>query len=485
MPMVRCGGVCGARDHGVLAFRGVPFARSPGARRFMPPGDVTPWADVLPCRSYGPAAPQRSAPARDHVAPEDQAEDCLTLNVWSPGTRGQRPVLVWIHGGGFLEGSGALSGRGGAAFSAHADVVVVTLNYRLGVLGFAAHERLRDPQTGHCGNWGHFDQIAALRWVRDNIAAFGGDASAVTLGGHSAGAISVCNLMASPAAASLFDRVIVLSGAPAAVALSDLSKMVEWCVTQGGMDSVGDLRRAPVEQILDLQGKLSAAGRTFAFRPCVDGVLLADHPLDTLASGAVPSPPPLLIGSAHQETRFFYEGSDYLERMTPATLLRRASRLAGGVAGRAETIVAAYAEALEKDAEPCRPGDIWAALESDHGIRAPAMLVADSYSRRQPETYVYYLRPEKTGVRSRHVHHGAEADALFGPLPGSPPLPMLEGVRIQLRHACTAWVHGESPGWASYCENRAVSHIAGKSAVTKSESEDPVWLAWTRQELRQ
>jgi para-nitrobenzyl esterase len=153
--------------------------------------------------------------------PGPQAEDCLTLNVWTPGTDGARPVMVWIHGGGFVAGSGASALYRGRALAARGDVVVVTINYRLGILGFLAHPGLADPDAGGAaGNWGLLDQVAALSWVHDNIPAFGGDPNNVTIFGESAGGMSVADLLAVPGARGLFHRAIAQSGPPNAVPMA-------------------------------------------------------------------------------------------------------------------------------------------------------------------------------------------------------------------------------------------------------------------------
>src|SRR5688572_301132 len=180
----------GIAKDGVTAFRGVPFASAPvGPRRFGPPLPVQPWSGVRMADTWGSIAPQ--APLIGALAYETgpQSEDCLSLNVFTPGCDdGRRPVMVWIHGGSFVSGSGSTPMYAGRRLATRGDVVVVTVNYRLGALGFLAHEDLRDPETGTIGNAGLLDQVAALEWVRDNIAGFGGDPSQVTVFGESAGA---------------------------------------------------------------------------------------------------------------------------------------------------------------------------------------------------------------------------------------------------------------------------------------------------------
>ena len=219
------GRVRGVWREDLWSFSGIPYARAPeGPLRWRPPQPPLPWEGVRDASSFGPIAPQIVA-AGGIASPSDpdagdvRSEDCLTLNVWtreipenptSTPERG-RPVMVWIHGGGFTSGSGSVFLYRGDHLVRNGDVVVVTINYRLGALGFLGHRALDDPE-GYIGNWGLHDQIAALRWVRDHIAQFGGDPGNVTLFGESAGGFSVAALMGAPSSAGLFHRAIVQSG---------------------------------------------------------------------------------------------------------------------------------------------------------------------------------------------------------------------------------------------------------------------------------
>ncbi len=207
------------------SFSGIPFARAPvGALRWRPPLEAEQWSEIRDASTFGPIAPQSAAvpgitSPSDPSASEPHSEDCLSLNVWTPelpeaATREPgrgRPVMVFVHGGGFTSGSGSVFLYRGGELVRNGDAVVVTINYRLGALGFLGHRDLADPD-GLIGNWGLQDQLAALRWMRDNIAAFGGDPGAVTIFGESAGGFSVSTLLGTPAAKGLFRRAIVQSG---------------------------------------------------------------------------------------------------------------------------------------------------------------------------------------------------------------------------------------------------------------------------------
>ena len=206
------GRIHGSSENGLSVYRGVPFAAPPvGELRFRVARPHPGWDDVLDCESFRPISPQVPNEALDSMlglAPQEQSEDCLFLNIWTPGTDADaRPVMVWIHGGAFTIGSGSDGLYNGAMLASRGDVVVVTINYRLGALGFLHLPALDES------NFGMRDQVAALRWVRDNIASFGGDPGNIMIFGESAGGMSVASLMGSPEAQGLFHKAIPQSGA--------------------------------------------------------------------------------------------------------------------------------------------------------------------------------------------------------------------------------------------------------------------------------
>jgi para-nitrobenzyl esterase len=254
---VQGGRIRGVRRRDLWSFSGVPYAASPaGPGRWRPPAPPEPWTGVLECDHFTPIAPQSPGLVEMSLGgePEEHSEDCLSLNVWTPGLDGsRRPVMVWVHGGSFVSGSGAGSLYRGGTLAADGDVVVVTINYRLGLLGFLAHPALEDegqswlggaPWSGF-GNWGLADQVAALRWVHDHIAAFGGDPGNVTLFGESAGGMSVSALLAVPAARGLFHRAIVESGPPYSYTAEEAAGRAEAVAAHLGVP----LTRAALERV--------------------------------------------------------------------------------------------------------------------------------------------------------------------------------------------------------------------------------------------
>jgi para-nitrobenzyl esterase len=312
---VEGGLVSGAVVGDILTVLGIPYAAPPvGELRWRPPQPVIPWEGARPAHAFGPECPQPPPPAAlSEGGPVEQSEDCLFLNIWTQADLdGRRPVMVWIHGGGFRTGAASNRAYHGAALAAK-GVVFVSINYRLGPLGFFAHPELSaESEHGASGNYGLLDQIAALRWVQRNIAAFGGDPERVTIFGESAGSSSVSALMASSLAAGLFHRAIGQSGAlfdpmrhlksggategPEASGLPSAEANGLEFARAAGVESLAALRALPPETIIERAGEFargSQGGRPFG--PIVDGHVLADDVRAILAAGAH-SDVPLIVG---------------------------------------------------------------------------------------------------------------------------------------------------------------------------------------------
>jgi para-nitrobenzyl esterase len=317
------GAITGAVEAGVWSFKGIPYAAPPvGQLRWQPPQPVTPWTETRACTSFGPACPQPTGGDLFYLSVGPTNEDCLYLNVWSPARSAtdRLPVMVWIHGGSFVSGAGSMAVYGGQNL-AKRNVVVVTINYRLGPLGFLALPALsQESAQGSSGNYGLLDQLAALQWVQRNIAAFGGDPRRVTVFGESAGAISILDLLVSPRAEGLFQAAIVESGilldsgfgASTAATRDDAEKAGEAYAAKLGVDPAGDmaaqLRAMSVDQLLAAAGgseSLMEAG--LAWKPCVDGLVLADLP-SRLWAESRQMKVPLLIGSNKDEGNAFLAG---------------------------------------------------------------------------------------------------------------------------------------------------------------------------------
>ena len=322
------GRIAGSAEGDVQIFRGIPYAGSPtGAHRFGLPPAVVPWTGIREATSYGPTAVQPPPPpARlDEGAEIPQSEDCLVLNVWTAGLTGARPVLFWIHGGGFSTGSGSAPWYDGSALAARGDVVVVTVNHRLGLLGFLDLAELVGYAGADSANAGMLDLVAALRWVREHIASFGGDPGRVTIFGESGGGGKVATLLAMPDAAGLFHRAAIQSGifrgGPGQL-LQDKERaraIARRVVAELG--SLDELLRAPAARLLELQRTVEAertpgTASVMAFCPTVDGRVVTDHPQAAVSAGAS-AQVPLIIGTNRDEVTLFLWLSDEGFRADP------------------------------------------------------------------------------------------------------------------------------------------------------------------------
>jgi para-nitrobenzyl esterase len=281
-------------------FQGIPYAAPPvGDRRWQPPAAPEPWLGELDATKPAPRCPQEK-PA-DGAA---TSENCLSLNVWTPKTATRSPVLVWIHGGAFVNGGG--DRYDARDLATRGDEVVVTVNYRLGALGFLADPAL--APSGEAGNYGLQDQQQALRWVRDNIEAFGGDPGAVTIAGQSAGGMSVCDHLVAPGSRGLFRAAMIQSGPCQAQAT--LAAAVKSSVDYTGRHGCADrataaacLRALPVADLLDAPQFFAVAGIGMP-GPVVGGSVLPVAPLDGFRRGAA-VPVPVVVGTTHDEFTYF------------------------------------------------------------------------------------------------------------------------------------------------------------------------------------
>ncbi|HEY7015002.1 MAG TPA: carboxylesterase family protein [Streptosporangiaceae bacterium] len=454
----RYGRVRGRWRDGVASFLGVPYAASPtGPLRFRPPAPPPAWDGIREADRFGATPPKpRYAPPFDVLLPEPDipGDDWLTVNVWTPDPgRAGLPVMVWIHGGAYSNGNSAIPMYDGHAF-ARDGAVLVSLNYRLGVDGFAL---LPDAPA----NRGLLDQIAALEWVRDNIAAFGGDPGNVTVFGESAGAMSVTTLLSLPRAQGLFARAIMQSGAAqaaadpadAALVAKELGLAVGREATAASLAEVSlpDLIHAHVvvrdalfSQPDPVRFGASVVASTMAFIPVIDGDLIPVHPLTAITAGAGSSVP-VLTGTTTDEYRLFLMPTGLAGYVTDEGLAGVLALLG---------IEPAVGDLYRANRPQAAPGDLLAAVLTDRYFRLPALAVAEARAAGPAATYVYeFAWPSPIhGLGACHsldipfVFDNLFAEGAGQALGPHPPA----GLASQMHGAWLDFARSGDPGWPTY-----------------------------------
>ncbi len=422
------GKIEGTEENGLCIFRGLPFAAPPvGDLRFKAPQPVEPWDGVREARTFGPISLQAPNEMLESLlpppeTPQPQSEDCLYLNVWTPGLDdAARPVMVWIHGGAFTIGSGSEEYYNGANLATRGDVVIVTINYRLGALGF-----LNLPALGQT-NFGMRDQVAALKWVQDNIANFGGDPGNVTIFGESAGGMSVGSLMASPEAAGLFQKAIPQSGAGHnALSVEETNATaLKFCEKLGvEPDDIGALMAANPADILaasvavdPLANAESAAEMAdlgasptpqMPFQPVIDGAFLSRLPIDHIRDGSADGVA-TLVGSLDEEMKLMAAAGP-AEPMTEEAV----TAVLGMMHPDGASAYATYRAARRERGENDSPDEIFVASIGDVMLRIPGIRLADAQTSRAP-TYAYLFDWKSPGMDGALGScHALELPFVFG-----------------------------------------------------------------------
>ncbi|MFE3743458.1 carboxylesterase/lipase family protein [Streptomyces sp. NPDC059134] len=497
---IAAGRLRGRREGGVAVFRGIPYAEPPvGALRFAAPSPAAGWAGVRDAGAYGPACPQAESAtrltrpsgdadggARGSVAPDEW----LTVNVWSPALPGtvtdpdvRLPVMVWIHGGAYMSGTAGDPGYDGGRLAREGGVVVVTLNYRIGVEGFAWIE-------GAPANRGLLDQVAALEWVRDNIAAFGGDPGRVTVFGESAGAGSVAALLVMERAAGLFTRAIAQSvPGPyfSAELAADISTEIAAELGPDIRPTAAALARFPPDRLVAagvaMAGKMSGweerwggVARTGApYSPVVDGDVLPRAPWEALADGAARDVE-LIVGHNQDEFRLFAALSGQLGRIT-----EEQARAAFSAFGPVADSAAAY-RAAHPDADAERLHEL---VFSDWLFRMPSLRLAEAQIAGGGTARVYELTWQSPGMGGAlGACHALDVPLTFGNLTsglapmliGPEPSAEAETLSARLRAAWTAFASSRltDEDWPPYDahKRRALVLDGGANAIAAYPEED-------------
>ena len=384
------GKIRGSVVNKIYAFRGVPYgASTAGEGRFLPPSKPQPWTGVKDTIELGIRSPQLPGGEPPEVIVMDRrepmGEDCLMLNVWTPSVRGgKRPVIMWLHGGGYATGSAGFIMYDGANFARKQDAVFVGVNHRLNVFGYLYLAGLGGAKYAQSANIGQMDIIAALEWVRDNISRFGGDPNNVTICGQSGGGGKVSNLLAMPAAKGLFHRAIIQSGANLrSTEIEDANKSTETFLAKLNLraNQIDELQKMPTQQLLDAM----KGTQGLRLAPVVDGKTLPAHPFDP-AAPEVSANVPILLGSMETEDTFF--AGTPVDDMDDATLHQRVKQALRSDDADADRMIGVYRRVFSKITNI----DVYLKMLADNTRRANAIALADrKMALAKAPAYLYYF----------------------------------------------------------------------------------------------
>jgi para-nitrobenzyl esterase len=469
----------GTVDDGVATFKGIPYAAPPvGERRFRPPAPAPSWTGVRDALTYGASCPQPQTRPAGWAFEAREDEDCLVLNVWTTAGDGSastasRPVMVWIHGGGYALGSGSWPSYDGAALARRGDVVVVTVNHRLGPLGYLhLGDVVEGDEFAASGNNGMLDLVAALEWVRDEIGAFGGDAGNVTVFGESGGGSKISVLMAMPSARGLFHRAAIQSGPglrvtkPARSTDQTRKLLAELGVAEGDTEALWSI---PAERFVEAASSVGRMG----FGPVLDGVVIPAHPADALADGTAMDVP-VLIGCNADES------AGMLPRELDEAGLRQ--RLASFGEDRVDEILAVYRE-LFPDAPPV---DLLSAALTDSRMRYGSIRLAELKGTGTKTPVFQYFFTYQLGGRAGH---GYEIVFVFDNIrePISHPSPSRLALADQMSEAWIAFArdgdpgHAGMPAWPAFrVPDRSTMIFGREGATVVDDPSGPARELWDR-----
>ena len=498
------GSLRGQNEDGLHVFRGVPFAKPPlGELRFRRPQPPESWDGVRDALEFGAISIQPPRPAAGPFAgimghsQERMSEDCLYLNIWTPGLDdARRPVMVWIHGGGLTSGSGSSPAYDGAPLASRGDAVIVTINYRLGALGY-----LPDPVLGSAeeveGNYGCHDMVAALEWVRDEITAFGGDPGNVTIFGESAGGIAVAMLLGSPLAEGLFQRAIMQSGAADRVhTRGSVGEMLPYFYGELGLErpSADELRSLPIEDVLHAQSALMAAdpavnpagGLHGIFNAVIEDDFLDAVPLEAVGQGRGGGVD-LLSGTMRDECTLL-SAMNGLTELNEERALQLLAPLVGG-SERAGECYERYRMLRVQRGEATDSLAIYNAVMTDRQYRGSTRRLLDAREGAAGGTYAYLVEQRSPMFEGRlGAPHALDVPLVWGTtelmrdfVGDDPQVDQLSGFMMD------AWVSfartgnpstNALPGWPQYRADRPYTMVFGPDVRTVTADREEELALW-------
>jgi para-nitrobenzyl esterase len=505
---IASGKLRGALNTGVYSFKGIPYgASTAGRNRFMPAEPPLPWSGTRDAVAYAgrawqlPNRPKRRPMLETLLGPADttqEGEDCLTLNVWTPGLSNgaKRPVMVWLHGGAFGYGSGNRAVTDGANLARRGDVVVVSVNHRLNIFGFLHLADVGGSVWAHSGNAGMLDIVTALRWVLDNIPAFGGDPGNVTIFGESGGGGKVSVLLAMPAARGLFHRAIIQSGAAIRVSTRERAAALAEAVLKElgvGRNDCGRLQTLPADQIL---AAIAPASRAVArshwplldrydFGPVVDGSDLPQHPGEPGAP-AIADDIPLMIGGTREESAFFLADDDAVWNgtLTEAALRERLAAVAGD---KTDQLLSVYRATMPQ----ASAGDRLIAALTGSNFWIRTVLLAERYAaRRRTPVYLYSLDWQSPAHHGRvKAHHAMDLPFVFDNVDVADTTAGAPGARDLAARVSKTWVafarqggpnNPTMPPWPAYTTASRATMILDTDCRVVHDPDREARLLWSR-----
>jgi para-nitrobenzyl esterase len=485
-------------ENSLFVFKGIPYAAPPlGDLRWMPPQPVKPWEGNRPAREYGAICPQNTMPVNAMPgAPvygnQEQSEDCLTLNIWTPSLDdARRPVLFWIHGGAFIIGSGSELFLDSGILARRGDIVVVSINYRLGALGFLNLKEISGGRIPATGSEGLLDQVAALDWVQENITAFGGNPEDVTIAGFSAGGMSVGDLLSMPRAHGKFKKAMNRSGAANVVgtvesAAGITEKFLKILKVNGKKTDV--LRKLSVKQLLDAQAELGLKLResenmATPFVPIVDGDVLPEMPITAIRKGSSKNIP-VMAGTSLDELKATNAMNPALRDMDEVKLVKMLNILLPDKS--VPEMIKVYREILQKRDDAAAPLDIMGTINTDLMFRMPTVRLVEAQLDNGAPSFNYlftYKSPAVGGMLG--AMHGLDNPFLFGQLDAdfTGNGPEQQALALKIQDSAIAFIRTGDPScksvgvWPTYGKARMtmVWNLKARIEAAPYEKERVVW----------